>query len=493
MADGAVYFPQALANPVFRQLQAAAQAVGQPAYVIGGFVRDFLLGGAKGDWLPKDVDVVTLGSGTKLARAFADLVGAEDVIVYENFGTALVRTPQSLGDWDIEFVGARKESYRGESRKPDVEAGSLADDQLRRDFTLNALSLSLQANDWAQLHDPFGGVRDLTNGILRTPTDPNRTFTEDPLRMLRGIRFAARFGFQLAPETYQAIERNAERINIVSMERVSDELNKMILGDTPSTAFKLMFKTGLLQLIFPEFVLLHGVDRVNGRAHKDNFYHTLQVLDNLCQTTDYLWLRWGAVLHDIAKPQTKRYDPVVGWTFHGHEDKGARMVPKIFARLRLPQDAKMKYVQKLVKLHLRPIALVDDGVSDSAIRRLIVDADEDLEDLMLLCRADITTRDADKVQRFLRNFDHVEERIAEVMERDHLRNWQPPVDGHIIMETFGLNPNSAQGRLIGQIKEAVRNAILDGVIPNEKEAAMAYMHQVAQQVLPGAASPQVER
>lgn len=461
---------QALQAPVFAPLAALAAERNQPAYVIGGYVRDYLLGRAG-----KDIDIVTVGSGVDLASAFATRVQAGEVIVYENFGTALVRT----GDYHVEFVGARKESYDRHSRKPHVEDGTLLDDQLRRDFTINALSLSLNAADYGTLHDPFDGLQDLERGIIRTPTDPDITFSDDPLRMLRGIRFASKLHFRIDEPTYAAIVRNKDRIAIVSMERVSEELNKMILTSQPSIAFKLMFNTGLLQIIFPEFVKLHGVERVNGRAHKDNFYHTLQVLDNLCHTTDDLWLRWAAVLHDIAKPQTKRYDPVLGWTFHGHEDKGARMVPKIFARLRLPQNEKMKYVQKLVRLHLRPIALVDEEVSDSAIRRLIVDAGEDLDDLMKLCRADITTRDTDKVARYLRNFDHVEQRVQEVLERDHLRNWQPPVTGQMIMAAFNL----PAGPMIGEIKEAVRNAILDGIIPNEAEAAMAYMREVGTKLL----------
>ncbi len=461
---------EALIGPVFAALRVLAIQNQQPVYVIGGYVRDFFLGQPG-----KDIDIMTIGSGVALARQFADAVGAKEVIVYENYGTALV----VVEDWQVEFVGARRESYRPDSRKPLVEDGTLLDDQLRRDFSINTLSISLSPESYGELIDPFGGLQDLVAGIIRTPTDPDITFSDDPLRMLRAIRFAARLNFKIDDATLEAIKRNKDRIAIVSMERVSEELNKMLLADEPSVAFKLMFVTELLHIIFPEFVKLHGVERINGRAHKDNFYHTLQVLDNLCRTTDYLWLRWGAVLHDIAKPQTKRYDPVHGWTFHGHEDKGARMVPKIFARLKLPQNEKMRYVQKLVQLHLRPIALVDEEVSDSAIRRLIVDAGDDLADLMLLCRADITTRDADKVERFLRNFDHVEQRVAEVMERDHLRNWQPPVTGEIIMRTFNLKP----GPVIGQIKEAVRNAILDGEIPNEEAAALAYMHTVAQRIM----------
>jgi len=462
-------YPEALQGEVFARLQAAAAAVGQPAYAVGGFVRDYLLGRPV-----KDLDIVTLGSGVHLARAFAEQVGATDVVTYENFGTALVK----WGEWHVEFVGARRESYREHSRKPVVEDGTLEDDQRRRDFTINALSLSLAAEDYGRLVDPFGGIDDLAAGVLRTPTDPDVTFSDDPLRMLRAVRFAARLDFSIHPDTNAALSRNAERIGIVSMERVSDELNKMLLTRRPSVAFKVLFKVGLLQRVFPEFCKLFGVERINGRGHKDNFYHTLQVVDNLCQMSDDLWLRWSAMLHDIAKPATKRYDEREGWTFHGHEERGARMVPGIFQRLRLPQNEKMKYVQKLVRLHLRPIALADGEVTDSAIRRLIVDAGDDLGDLMKLCRADITTRDARKHARYLANFDYVERRVAEVTERDNLRNWQPPVTGELIMATFGIGPS----RQVGEIKERIRNAILDGEIPNEHEAAVSLMLRTGQEL-----------
>jgi len=460
-------YPEALAQPVFDALAAASEAVGQPAYVIGGYVRDFLLGHAG-----TDVDVVTLGSGTTLAQAFADHIGTRDVAVYENFGTALV----NAGEWKVEFVGARRESYRKDSRKPIVENGSLDDDQRRRDFTINALSLALQRSSWGALHDPFGGLDHLDAGLLCTPLDPDLTFSDDPLRMFRAVRFAARLGFAIHPDTYAALSRNADRISIVSMERITDEMNKMLLATKPSAAFKTLFKVGLLQRVFPEFCRLHGVERINGRGHKDNFYHTLQVVDNLCAMSDDLWLRWSAMLHDIAKPATKRYDPVEGWTFHGHEERGARMVPGIFQRLRLPQNEHMKYVQKLVRLHLRPIALADGEVTDSAIRRLIVDAGDDLPDLMKLCRADITTRDARKHERYLANFDLVEQRVEEVTERDNLRNWQPPVTGELIMTTFGIAPS----KQVGEIKERIRNAILDGEIPNQREAAIALMLDAGQ-------------
>lgn len=465
------HYPEALeGHTPLQVLRTLAGIGGHEVYVVGGFVRDFLLGAAG-----TDIDVVVVGPGTALARAFADAVGSREVAVYENFGTALVKT----GGYHVEFVGARKESYRANSRKPIVEDGTLYDDQLRRDLTINALSLALHPDRWGELVDPFDGLGDLERGIIRTPRDPDLTFSDDPLRMLRAVRFATRLGFTLPQELLAAIRRNRERIAIVSIERVTEEFNKLLAAAQPGQGFIHLFDTGLLELTFPEFVALHGVERVGRRAHKDNFYHTLQVVDNLCRLSDDLWLRWAAMLHDIAKPETKRFDPKVGWTFHGHEELGARRVPRIFQRLKLPQNEKMRYVQKLVRLHLRPIALVDEGVSDSAIRRLIVDAGEDLEDLMKLCRADITTRNPAKMERYLANFDAVEARIAEVTERDNLRNWQPPVTGELIMATFGLKP----GKAVGEIKNAVREAILEGDIPNDYDAAVAYMHTVAQRVL----------
>lgn len=455
-------FSSELQHPVFQALRETASAMGLRTYVIGGFVRDLLLGRAC-----KDIDVVVEGKGIALAEAFAKRVGDGHYSFFENFGTAMVM----FGDYEVEFVGARRESYQRNSRKPIVEEGTLEDDQLRRDFTINALSLSLNEDDFGDLHDPFHGLQDLRDGIIRTPTDPDITFSDDPLRMMRAVRFATRLGFEIHPETYEALIRNRQRLPIVSQERITEELNKIILCPVPSIGFKLLFDTGLLHEFFPLFCELQGVDIVNGRGHKDNFYHTLQVLDNLCRMTDDLWLRWGAVLHDIAKPATKRYYPKQGWTFHGHEDLGARWVPRIFKDLRLPLDHKMKFVQKLVQLHLRPIALVDDGVTDSAVRRLVFDAGEDLEALMKLCRADITTRNAAKMERILRNFDAVERKIMEVAERDALRNFQPPVTGEMIMELFNLPP----GRLVGEIKLAVREAILEGEIPNEYEAALAFV------------------
>ncbi len=464
--------PEALQLDIFRQLSSSSRALGLPAYVIGGFVRDFFLGRPC-----KDIDVVVEGQGIALAKQFASDIGAKEVIVYENFGTAMVRSDEYI----LEFVGARKESYQRHSRKPIVEEGSLADDQLRRDFTINALSLSLQADEFAKLYDPFDGVKDLHHGILRTPQNPDLTFSDDPLRMMRAVRFQAQLqGFKIHPETLDSLMRNRARIGIVSQERIMDELNKIILTYRPSDGFRTLFDTGLLALILPELHAMQGVEEVNGRAHKDNFYHTIQVLDNVAEVSSDLWLRWVAILHDIGKPLTKRYDPHAGWTFHGHEDKGANMVPGIFRRMKLPMNEHMRYVQKLVRLHQRPIALVNEEVNDSAIRRIVVEAGEDLDDLLLFCRCDITSRNERKVARFIRNYDELQLRIKEVEARDNLRNWQPPVTGSMIMEAFGLTP----GREIGLIKKDIREAILDGVIPNELEAATHFMHEVAKKYLP---------
>lgn len=462
----------ALQAPLFADLGTVAQQEGVRAFVIGGFVRDVLL-----ERPCTDIDVVVEGKGVPFARAFAQQLGQPDAVnIFENFGTAMVNVPP----YQVEFVGARKESYRRDSRKPIVEAGTLRDDQLRRDFTINALSLSLNPDDFGELKDPFDGLGDLRDGIIRTPTEPDLTFSDDPLRMMRAIRFATQLGFHIERDTLAAIARNRKRIEIVSQERIMTELNKIILAAKPSVGFKLLHETELLPLIFPELARMHGVDYVNGRGHKDNFFHTLQVLDNIATVSEDLWLRWVAILHDIAKPQTKRYEPGQGWTFHGHEDKGARMVPKIFRRMKLPLNEHMKYVQKLVKLHQRPIALVTEEVSDSAIRRLIVEAGEDLEDLLAFCRADITSKNERKVARILHNYDALQDRIREVETRDNLRNWQPPVDGNLIMETFDLPPS----RTVGLIKNQIREAILDGVIPNEKAPAVALMFDIAAQHLP---------
>lgn len=456
------FLREALSDPVFSLLGEAADRVGVPAYLVGGYVRDFLLGQPG-----KDLDVVAIGNGVALAQTFAEMIGSRPVVVYENFGTALVR----YQDFDIEFIGARKESYRADSRKPLVENGTLEDDQKRRDFTINALYLALNKANFGELTDPFGGIRDLEQGILRTPQDPDITFSDDPLRMMRAARFAARLDYTIEAETFQSMLRNKDRIRIVSMERVTEELNKIILTNHTTKGFMILFKTGLLEIIFPEMYRLYGVKIIKGKGHKDNFFHTLKVLENLCEESDDLWLRWSAILHDIAKPATAAFDPVYGWSFHGHEDKGARMVPKIFTRMKLPLNDKMKFVQKMVRLHLRPIALVDSEVTDSAIRRLIVEAGEDLEQLLTLCRADITTRDEEKKGRFRENFNKVAQKVRDVEERDQLRNWQPPVTGEMIMEYFGIPPSEK----VGLIKNAVREAILEGEVPNEPEAAREFM------------------
>lgn len=461
------YSAQILKNPIFKIVSEAAVELKVETYVIGGFVRDILLKRPS-----KDIDFVCVGSGIALARNVADRLGNAQVNVFKNFGTAMI----SYKGWELEFVGARKESYRKESRKPIVEDGTLEDDQNRRDFTINALAIGLSKDNFGKLIDPFGGLKDLKRKTLRTPLDPDVTFSDDPLRMMRAVRFAAQLHFDIEPDTFESIIKNAERIKIVSQERITDELNKIILADKPSYGFKLLFHAGLLKLIFPEMVDLHGVDIIDGKGHKDNFYHTLQVLDNTADRSKDLWLRWAAILHDIAKPATKRFDKKAGWTFHGHEDKGARMVPKIFRKLKLPLNEKMDFVQKLVRLHLRPIALVKEDITDTAIRRLLFEAGNDIEDLMKLCKADVTSKNDVKVKKYLSNFKKVEKKMREVEEKDRVRNFQPPISGDEIIQTFNLKP----GRIIGEIKEEIKEAILDGKIRNDKQEAWKYMLEVAE-------------
>ena len=446
--------------------------MGVDAYAVGGVVRDFFL-----QRPCTDIDIVCVGSGIELAKATAASIDPKiKVAVYKNFGTAAFCYHHKGMLWQIEFVGARKESYRQESRKPIVEDGSLEDDQNRRDFTVNAMAVSLNKDTFGELVDPFGGIRDLNQGVLRTPLDPDITFSDDPLRMMRAIRFASQLNFRIDGTTFEAIGRNVERIAIVSKERIATELNKIVLSPKPSVGFKLLDVTGLLKLIFPELSALKGVETIDGRSHKDNFYHTLSVLDNVAQKSDDLWLRWAALLHDIGKPATKRFDPKIGWTFHGHEAKGSHMVRRIFKNLHLPLNGKERYVEKLVLLHLRPIILAEDIVTDSAVRRLLFEAGDDIDDLMTLCEADITSKNEVKVKRFMDNFALVRCKLVELEEKDRIRNFQPPVKGDEIMYIFGLQPCHE----IGVIKDSIKDAILDGKIANSREEALAMMYKIAE-------------
>lgn len=455
--------------PIFTRVAQVAAKVGIETYVVGGFVRDLIL-----DRTSKDIDFTCVGSGIDLAQEVAKTFEFHvPLTVFKNFGTAMLK----LDDWELEFVGARKESYRQDSRKPVVEDGTLQEDLERRDFTINAMAISLNPENFGELMDPFDGLKDIKAKRIKTPLEPGITFSDDPLRMMRGVRFAAQLDFDIESETFFALTTHAHRLQIISAERIIDELNKIILTAKPSYGFKLLYASKLLHEFFPEMVELQGVDSVDDKSHKDNFYHTLQVLDNLCQATDYLWLRWAAILHDIAKPATKRFHPKVGWTFHGHEDKGARMTPTIFKRLKLPMDERMKYVQKLVRLHLRPIALVKDEVTDSALRRLLFDAGDDIDDLMALCRADITSKNNKKVQKYLDNFDRVELKLKQVEEKDQVRNFQPPISGEEIMETFGISPS----KIIGELKEEIKEAILEGRIKNNQDEARALMFEIARE------------
>lgn len=454
-----------LLNPptIFKTISKIADQLNQPVFVIGGFVRDQILKRET-----KDIDIVTLGSGINLAKKISKELDSSPVKIFKNFGTAMIL----VDDIEIQFVGARKESYKSDSRNPIVENGTIEEDQNRRDFTVNALAISLNKNSFGEFIDPFNGLIDLKNKVLKTPLDPDITFSDDPLRMMRAIRFCSQLDFKIEDITLAAINKNIDRIKIVAQERITEEINKIILSNQPSVGFKLLEKTGLLKIIFPEFQLLKGVDIKDGKGHKDNFYHTLQVLDNILPySKDNLWLRWSALLHDIAKPNTKRFNPKQGWTFHGHEDKGARMVPSIFRRLKLPLDNKMKYVQKLVLLHLRPISLTNDSITDSALRRLLFDAGEDLDDLMNLCKSDITSKNKEKKNKYLKRFETVKEKLVDLEDRDKIKNWQPPIDGKEIMSTFKLKPCKE----VGLLKEFIKNAILDGEIKNDYQEAKKFM------------------
>ncbi len=453
-------------------LQLIGEVAGQTeTYVIGGYVRDLIMGNSS-----KDIDIVCVGNGIELAnRVAARLPGETAVSIFKNFGTAQIK----YGGQDIEFVGARKESYRKDSRKPIVEDGTLEDDQKRRDFTINALAIGLNKDRYGKLIDPFDGLKDIKRKIIKTPLDPSITFSDDPLRIMRAFRFAAQLKFDIEAGTFEATGTNAERLTIVSKERIADELNKLILSPNPGYGFNMMFHSGVLKFVFPEMVRLHGVKTIEGKGHKDNFFHTLKVLDNVAKVSEDLWLRWAAILHDIAKPKTQRFDKVAGWTFHGHEELGAKMTPEIFKKMKLPLNEKMKYVQKLVRLHLRPIALVSDEITDSALRRLLFEAGDDLDDLMNLCRADITSKNNIRVAKYLNNFDRVEKKLKEIEERDHIRNFQPPVSGETIMEYFNIPPSKS----VGEIKDEIKEAILEGKISNNFEEAFELMKELGRKKL----------
>lgn len=466
-----MYHEKALSNPIFTLISDISEEISLESYVIGGFVRDYILKRK----LPKDIDIVSIGSGISLAEKVAEkLPDNPKVSIFKNFGTAMIK----CDGLDIEFVGARKESYSSNSRKPYVESGTLKDDQNRRDFTINAMALSLSKSNFGELIDPFNGLSDLENKIIRTPLDPDITYSDDPLRMMRAIRFATQLNFVIEKESLQAIARNKDRLRIISNERIVDELNKILASPKPSIGLKLLYETGLLHHILPELIDLKGVEEQDGQRHKDNFWHTLEVVDNIAENTDNLWLRWSALLHDVGKAPTKRFDKKIGWTFHGHEFLGSKMVYQIFKRLRMPLNEKMKYVQKIVRMSSRPIIIAEDIVTDSAVRRLVFDAGDDFEDLMTLCEADITTKNPKKIKKYRDNFQIVRQKVVEVEEKDHIRNFQPPISGEEIMEVFNLKPS----REIGILKDAIKEAILEGKIPNDYTAAKDFMFEKAKKM-----------